>query len=124
MMFLYSSYFHLVSTYKYDVGNYLFDSIFYWLKCSLTSLQIKQNNMQYLKQCLTLNTQKTQECCLRELNPIFLYDIKDRINSKEDACEWKHFNTYRQNFQDVPITPCFCCETLFFWNNFKLLQIN
>jgi hypothetical protein len=39
----------LVSTYKYDVGNCIFDSISYLLKCSLTSLQIKQNNMQYLK---------------------------------------------------------------------------
>jgi uncharacterized protein (DUF934 family) len=38
---------HLVSTYKYDVGNCLFDSISYLLKCSLTSLQIRQNNMQY-----------------------------------------------------------------------------
>jgi hypothetical protein len=39
----------LVSTYKYDVGNCIFDSISYLLKCSLTSLQTKQNNMQYLK---------------------------------------------------------------------------
>jgi hypothetical protein len=31
--------------------------------------------MQYLKQCLTLNTQKTQECYLRELNPSCLYDL-------------------------------------------------
>ncbi len=78
-----SSNFHLVSTYKYDVGNYLFDSIFYLLKCSLTSLQIKQNSMQYLKQCLTLNTQKTQECCLRELNPTFLYNLHhDKVSNE------------------------------------------
>jgi hypothetical protein len=78
-----SSNFHLVSTYKYDVGNYLFDSRFYLLKCSLISLQIKQNSMQYLKQCLTLNTQKTQECCLRELNPTFLYDLHhDKVSNE------------------------------------------
>jgi hypothetical protein len=51
----------------YDVSNCLFDSISYLLKCSLTSFQIKQNNMQYLKQCLT--------CHLRELNSSFLYDL-------------------------------------------------
>jgi hypothetical protein len=61
----------LVLTYKYDVSNCLFDSISYLLKSSLTSLQINNNNMQYLKQCLTLNTQKTQACHLRELNPFF-----------------------------------------------------
>jgi hypothetical protein len=31
--------------------------------------------MQYLKQCLTLNTQKTHKCCFKELNPSFLYDL-------------------------------------------------
>jgi hypothetical protein len=45
---LFSSNFRLVSTYKYDVGNCLFDFIFYLLKSSLTSLQIKENSMQYL----------------------------------------------------------------------------
>jgi hypothetical protein len=55
-----SSNIHLVSTYKYDVGNCLFDFISYLLKCLLTSLQIKWNSMQYLKQCLTLNTQNTR----------------------------------------------------------------
>jgi hypothetical protein len=68
----------LVSTYKYDVGNCLFAFISYLLKCSLTSLQIKKNSMQYSKQCLTLNTQKTQECCFKELNPSFLYDLHHR----------------------------------------------
>ncbi len=54
----------LVSTYMYDVGNCLFDSISYLLKCSLTSFQIKQNSMQYLKQCLTLNSQKHKNVIL------------------------------------------------------------
>jgi uncharacterized protein (DUF934 family) len=48
----------------YDVGNCLFDSISYLLKCSLTSFQIKQNSMQYLKQCLTLNSQKHKNVIL------------------------------------------------------------
>jgi len=50
--------------------------------------------------------------------------LKIYINSKEDTCESKHVNTYRQKIQDVPITPCFCCENYVFWNNLKLLQIN
>jgi hypothetical protein len=41
------------------------------------------NNMPYLKQCLTLNTQKTQECHLRELNPRFLFDLNHGEVSNE-----------------------------------------
>jgi hypothetical protein len=51
-------------------------------------------------------------------------DINFFINSKENTCESKHVNTYRQKIQDVPITQCFCCERLFIWNNLKLLQKN
>ncbi len=47
--------------------------------------------------------------------------LKNCINSKEDTCESKHVNTYRQKIQDVPMTQCFCCERLFFQNNLKLL---
>ncbi len=43
-----------------------------------------------------------------------MHDIKDSINSKKDTCESKRVNTYRQKIHDVPITPCFCCERLFF----------
>jgi hypothetical protein len=46
---------HLVSTYKYDIGNYLFDSISYLLNNHLSSFQLKQNNMAHLNQCLLLN---------------------------------------------------------------------
>jgi len=53
-----------------------------------------------------------------------MHDIKNCINSKEDMCESKHVNTYKQKIQDVPMTQCFCCERLFFQNNLKLLQIN
>ncbi len=36
-----------------------------------------------------------------------MHNIKDCVNSKEDTCESKHVNTYRQIIQDVPITPFF-----------------
>jgi hypothetical protein len=52
-----------------------------------------------------------------------MHNIKYRINSKEDTCESKHVNTYKQKIQDVPITLCFCCE-FFFKNKIILLQIN
>ncbi len=49
---------HLVSTYKYEIKNYLFDFIFYLLDNHLSSLEMKQNNMAHLYQCLLLNTKK------------------------------------------------------------------
>jgi hypothetical protein len=39
--------------------------------------------MQYLKECLASNTQKTQECCLRESNPSFSYDLHNCQVSNE-----------------------------------------
>jgi hypothetical protein len=45
--------------YNYEVDDYLFGSISYSLKYLLASLHIKQNNVQHLKECLTLHTQKT-----------------------------------------------------------------
>jgi hypothetical protein len=47
---------HLVSTYKYEIGNYHFDSIFYLLDNHLSFLQLRQNDMAHLNQCLLLNT--------------------------------------------------------------------
>ncbi len=41
--------FHLVSTYKYEIGKFFLDN-------HLSSLQLMQNNMAYLNQCLLLNT--------------------------------------------------------------------
>jgi hypothetical protein len=38
---------HLVSTYKYEVGSY----VFYVLDNHLSSLQLRQNNMAHLNQC-------------------------------------------------------------------------
>jgi hypothetical protein len=66
----------------------------------------------------------TQNGICNFLNIKQMHDIKICINSKEDTCESKHVNTYRQKIQDVPMTQCFCCERLFFQNNLKLLQIN
>jgi hypothetical protein len=36
---------HLVSTYKYEMGNFLFDSIFYLLDIHISCLELRQNNM-------------------------------------------------------------------------------
>jgi hypothetical protein len=46
---------HLVSTYKYDIGNCLFDFISYLLDNHLSSLELLQTNMAHLNQCLLLN---------------------------------------------------------------------
>jgi hypothetical protein len=46
---------HLVSIYKYEIDNYLFDFIFYLLDNNLSSLELRQNNMAHLNQCLFLN---------------------------------------------------------------------
>ncbi len=69
---LYSCNICLISSYSYGFGNCLFDPIFYLLKYSLIALQIRQDNMQYLK-----------ECCLRELKPSFSYDLHNGQFSNE-----------------------------------------
>ncbi len=51
---LHSYVLHLVSTYKYEISNCLFDSIFYLL----SFLQLRQNNMTHLNECLLFNTKK------------------------------------------------------------------
>jgi hypothetical protein len=48
----------LVSTYKYEIDNCLFDYIFYLLDNHLSSLELRQNIMAHLNQCLSLNTKK------------------------------------------------------------------
>ncbi len=67
--------FRLVSTYKYEIGNCIFDVISYLLYNQLSSFELKQNNMAYLNQCLLLNIKKAQECCIRESNLSFLFDL-------------------------------------------------
>jgi len=39
---------HLVSTNKYEIGNCLFDFIFYLLDNHLSSFELKQNNVAHL----------------------------------------------------------------------------
>jgi hypothetical protein len=49
---------YLVSTYKYEICNCLFDFISYLLDNHLSSFELKENNMTHLNQCLLLNTKK------------------------------------------------------------------
>jgi hypothetical protein len=52
---LHSYGFHLVLTYKYEIGNCLFDSISYLLDNHLSSLELRQNSMAYiLYMCIKL----------------------------------------------------------------------
>jgi hypothetical protein len=46
---------HLVSTYKYEISNCLFDSIFYLLDNNLSFLELRQKSMAHLNQCLLFN---------------------------------------------------------------------
>jgi hypothetical protein len=57
---LHSYGFHLVSTYKFEKGNYLFYYIFNLLNNHLSSFKLRQNRMAHLNQCSLLNTKKTQ----------------------------------------------------------------
>jgi hypothetical protein len=66
---------HLVSIYKYEIFNCLFDSIFYLLDNHLSCLKLRQNNMAHLNQSLLLFKEKIQQCCIQELNPSFLFDL-------------------------------------------------
>ncbi len=46
---------HVISTYKYEIGNCLFDFISYLLDNHLSSLELRQNNMAYiLNVCIEL----------------------------------------------------------------------
>jgi hypothetical protein len=57
---LHSYGFRLVSTYKYEIC--FFNFISYLLNNHLSSLQLRQNNMAHLNQCLLLNIEKAQQC--------------------------------------------------------------
>ncbi len=80
---LHSYGFHLVSTYKYEINNYLFYSIFYLLNNHLSSLGLKQNNMAHLNQHLLLNTKKVQQCRIQKLNLNFLFDLHRNMVTNE-----------------------------------------
>jgi hypothetical protein len=55
---------HLVSTYKYEIHNFLFDYVSYLLDNHLSSLELNQIGVAHLNQCLLLSTKKTQQCCI------------------------------------------------------------
>jgi len=65
----------LVSMHNYEIGNCLFETIYYLLDNHLSSLLLRQNSMVNLNECLLLNTKKTQQCHIRKLNPNFLFDL-------------------------------------------------
>ncbi len=49
----------LVSTYKHEIHNCFFGFIFDLLDNHLSSLQLRQNNVAHLNECLLSNTKKT-----------------------------------------------------------------
>jgi hypothetical protein len=70
----------------------------------------------------SLDYDKNQICNFK--NIFQMHYIKNRINSKEDTCESKHVNTFKQKIHDVPVTPCFCCEILCFWKHLQIVTNN
>jgi len=74
---------HLVSTCKYEINNYLFDCISYLLDNHLSYLELSQNNMAHLNQCLLLNIKKTQQSHVWKLNPSFLFDLHQGMVTNE-----------------------------------------
>jgi hypothetical protein len=55
-----------ISTYKYEVKKYFFDSISYLLNNQLSYLKVRHNNMAHLNQCLLLNVEKIQQCHIQD----------------------------------------------------------
>ena len=62
------------TTYFYNVGDCLFDSISYLLRYTETSASLRANSMQHLENCLENNTPKGSETRIMELNKDFLID--------------------------------------------------
>jgi hypothetical protein len=73
----------LISTYKYEIRNCFFNFMFYLLDNHLSSFQLRQNNVAHLNECLLLNTKKTQQCCIQELNFSFLFDLHQGMVTNE-----------------------------------------
>jgi hypothetical protein len=80
---LHSYGFHLVSTYKYDIGNCLFYFMSYLWNNHLSFLELRQNNMAHLNWCLLLNVWKAQQCRIQKLNPFFLFDLHQFMVTNE-----------------------------------------
>ncbi len=75
---LYSCGFCLISTYKYEITT-LFFSKSYLLDTHLSYLQLRQNSMAHVNQCLLLNTKETQQCYISKLDSSFLFDLHQGI---------------------------------------------
>ena len=58
-------------SYIYNIGDCLFDSIAYLLHYKETSILLRFNSMQHLKNCLIHNTPKACETRIMELNKDF-----------------------------------------------------
>jgi hypothetical protein len=89
--------------------------IIFHVKCTNSKISQVCNNP-HVK--ITSSTQN-RICNFKNIKQ--MHDIKDHINSKEDTCESKHVNTYRQKIQDVPITLCFCREKICFLKQLKIV---
>jgi len=79
---LYSYDFCLISTYKYEIGNFFYSKS-YLLDTHLSYLSLRQNNMAHLNQCLLLNTKETQQCYIQKLNPSFFFDLHQGMVTSE-----------------------------------------
>jgi hypothetical protein len=80
---LHSNGLHLVLTYKQGIGKNKFEFISNLLDNHLSSLELRQNNIAHLNQCLLLNTKKTQQCQIQKLNPSFLFDLHQGMVTNE-----------------------------------------
>jgi len=49
----------------------------------LSYLQLRQNSMAHLNQCLLLNTKDTQQCYIWKLNRSFLFDLHQGMVTNE-----------------------------------------
>jgi hypothetical protein len=49
----------------------------------VSSIQLKQNNMTHLNQCLLSNTKNSQQCHIQKLNPSFLFSLHQSMVTNE-----------------------------------------
>jgi len=101
---------HVVSTYKYEIGNCIFYSISYLLKNHLSFLELRQNNMAYIlyvykAHSCSISTflnnpqiiiQKFPEHCpiiiMRDFDVDILKDNKQPKNKQELFISWINSN--------------------------------
>jgi len=72
------------TSYKYNVGDCLFDSIAYLLGYAQSSTNLQINAMHHLKICLAMNIAKACETWSNELNESFLRDLHKGVILNED----------------------------------------